>query len=171
MISKMKQFGLFILALSLFTSCIDLGFERQQPISGKKLMALPADYAGTYVNKEDTLIILSDMVISGTDTTLLALDSYMELREWKDFIFLNSHKLGGNYWTAIVVTKKEDKLVIYTPNLGEEDNVKLAKKFTVREYYNEQGNLEALIIDPSEKDWKKLLNGPFYEKSAFTKIQ
>lgn len=162
--------ALFLGFVLIMSSCVDLGFPGPQPENGKVLKELPEKLLGAYANNQDTLIISARMVISGSDTTILAFDSYMELREWKNFYFLNSHKASMDYWTSIIVEYDEEKITIYLPEIQEEDKLKLEKKYNVREVQNEQGDIAAFVIDPSTREWKKLLKGPFYSKSKFKKI-
>ena len=153
------------------SSCIDIGFDSPQPMAGKVVKEVPKTLLGQYYDKEDTIIITSNYIISGGDSTELDLGEAMELREWKHYYFLNSYREDLGYWTVVVVEAKEDRLSIYTPLVQEEDKAKLERKFEVREIRNDQGNISAFIINPTTRQWKKLLNSTCYEKSNLKRIK
>lgn len=192
----MKRYLLFcIVALMIFTSCNDFYFKNPQPLHGKELKQIPDELIGTYLEKDsesnipdkkEPLIItrnsyhlkttdpaVNDINISGTlasgKVVLKRLNDHYVLSQ-KVENPLNS--APDSVWEVYVLEYRNDVLTLY--NLASEqrepkvDSVKDIT--TVKE--QKEGNEKYYLINPSNKQFKKLLINNLYKKvGEFKKVK
>lgn len=192
----MKRYLFFcIVALMIFTSCNDFYFKNPQPLHGKELKQIPEELVGTYLEKgkdntdtaiKEPLIItrnsynlkssdpsVNDMKISGTlahgKVVLKRLDDHYVLNQ-KVENPLNSSQ--DSVWEVYILEYRNDLLTIY--NLASEERqpkIDSVKEITpVKE--QKQGTEKYYLINPSNKQFKKLLiNNLYKEVGQFEKVK
>lgn len=192
----MKRYLFFcIAALMILTSCNDFYFKNPQPLHGKELKHIPDELIGTYLEKDndnnpsenkEPLIItrnsyhlkttdpaVNDMKISGTlasgKVVLKRLDDHYVLSQ-KVKNPLNSDR--DSVWEVYVLEYRNDVLTLY--NLASEQRepkVDSVKKITNVKEQNEN-NEKYYLINPSNKQFKKLLINNLYKKvGEFKKVK
>lgn len=190
----MKRYLLFcIAAFMILTSCNDFYFKNPQPLHGKELKQIPDELIGTYMEKDrdsnakkEPLIItknsynlkssdpsVNEMKISGTlasgKVVLKRLDDHYVLSQ-KVANPLNSGR--DSVWEVYVLEYRNDVLTLY--NLASEERelkVDSVKEITpVKEH--KEGNEKYYLINPSNKQFKKLLINNLYKKvGEFEKVK
>ena len=192
----MKPYLLFcIAALMILTSCNDFYFKNPQPLRGKELKQIPETLIGTYIEKDnggkdsakkEPLIItrnsynlkssdptVQDMKLSGTlapgKVVLKRLDDHYVLSQ-KVENPLNSS--NDSVWEVYVLEYRNDVLSVY--NLASEERdlkIDSIKEITpVKE--QKEGDKKYYLINPSNKQFKKLLINNLYKKvGEFEKVK
>lgn len=192
----MKPILLFcIAAFMIFSSCQDFYFKNPQPLRGKELKHIPDELVGTYrekdkdaidtANKEPLRItrnsyhlkssdpLLQDRKLSGTlapgKVVLKRLDGHYVLSQ-KVKNPLNSAQ--DSVWEVYVLEYRNDVLNVY--NLASEEKeikVDSVKQITpVKE--QKEGDKNFYLINPSNKQFKKLLINNLYKKvGEFEKVR
>jgi hypothetical protein len=185
----------YITVFILFTSCNDFYFKNPQPLHGKELKQIPEELVGTYLEKgkdnkdttkKEPLIItrnsynlkssdpsVNDLKISGTlshgKVVLKRLDDHYVLNQ-KVENPLNSSQ--DSVWEVYILEYRNDLLTIY--NLASEERqpkIDSVKAITpVKEH--KQGAEKYYLINPSNKQFKKLLiNNLYKEAGQFEKVK
>ena len=192
----MRNNILFLLiVLMLLSSCNDFYFKNPQPLHGKELKAIPDELIGTYMEKEadtvkhvneDPLIITrnsyhlktsdpgaQDMKLSGTlqkgKVVLKKLDDFYVLSQ-KVPNPINSSR--DSVWEVYVLEYRNNQLNLYNlASEGQEPKIDSIKEITsVKE--EKEGNEKYYLINPSNKQFKKLLINNLYRKEGeFNKIK
>lgn len=190
----MKRYLLFcIAAFMILTSCNDFYFKNPQPLHGKELKQIPNELIGTYMEKDrdssakkEPLIITrnsynlkssdpsdNNMKIAGTiahnKVVLKRLDDHYVLSQ-KVANPLNSSL--DSVWEVYILEYKNDRLTLY--NLASEERqpkIDSVKEITpVKEH--KEGNEKYYLINPSNKQFKKLLINNLYKKvGEFEKVK
>lgn len=192
----MKRNLLFcIVAFMILTSCNDFYFKNPQPLRGKELKQIPDELVGTYLEKDtshmdrdkkEPLIItrnsynlkssdpsVQNIKISGTlapgKVVLKRLDDHYVLSQ-KVENPLNS--ANDSVWEVYVLEYRNNVLSVY--NLASEERdlkIDSIKDITpVKE--QKEGNEKYYLINPSNKQFKKLLINNLYKKAGeFEKVK
>lgn len=189
----MKRYLLFcIAALMTLSSCHDFYFKNPQPLHGKELKQIPNELIGTYMEKDkdsnankEPLIITHNsynlkssdpslnMNISGTlasgKVVLKRLDDHYVLSQKVENPIKSSR---DSVWEVYILEYRNDLLTVY--NLASEERqpkIDSVKQITsVKE--QKEGNEKYYLINPSNKQFKKLLINNLYEKvGEFKKVK
>lgn len=192
----MKPYFLLCIAtLLIFSSCNDFYFKNPQPLHGKELKQIPEELVGTYYEKDndynnpdhkEPLIITSNSYnlkttdpsadnrkISGTlasgKVVLKRLDGQYVLSQKVANPLNNTH---DSVWEVYVLEYRNEMLTLY--NLASEQRepkVDSVKEITpVKE--QKEGNEKYYLINPSNKQFKKLLINNLYQKvGEFKKVK
>lgn len=184
---------LCILAFMILTACNDFYFKNPQPLHGKELKQIPEELVGTYLEKNsdsskkrEPLIIthnsynlkssdpsVKDMKLSGTlahgKVVLKRLDSHYVLSQKVESPLKSAH---DSVWEVYILEYRNNVLTLY--NLASEERalkVDSVKQITpVKE--QKEGDTKYYLINPSNKQFKKLLINNLYKKvGEFDKVK
>ena len=156
------RWWIVILVVVTSTACVDLGFKTPQPAGASNIYSFPEELQGTFVHKEDTIIVTPSTLISGNDSTKIAFSDSVILREHNGWYFLNLTEVDKDYWTVVCAKRSGNKLVVKIPEIKKEDKSRIEKHWQVTEKYSQLNNLDAYVIDPAVADWKRLLRSRFF---------
>lgn len=177
------------------TSCNDFYFKDPQPLHGKELKTIPDELIGTYMEKkadtvqhvnEDPLLITrnsynlktsepgaQDMKLSGTlekgKVVLKKLDDYYVLSQ-KVANPLNSSR--DSVWEVYVMKYNNNELLLY--NMSSEERAPMidSVKQITRVKEEQDGNGKYYLINPSKKQFKKLIEEDMFKKiGEFKKVK
>ncbi|MDH5396574.1 MAG: hypothetical protein OEX02_00400 [Cyclobacteriaceae bacterium] len=166
----MRSIIVFIWITFLFSSCVDLGFDTPQPEGYPDIALFPTEWLGTYISDEDTLVIKPYSVLVEKDSVYFNLNAEnLVLRKFQNWYILNLKEPEKDYWTVFCARLKGDKLTVKVPSIDEDDKKALEKQFEVNESYNSNGNVDAYIIHPTPKQWKKLLKSKFFSSNNYVR--
>lgn len=184
----MKKTILYLVTvLMMMTSCNDFYFKSPQPQRGKELKAIPEELIGTYYEKSDDsskddkkepLIITrnsydlkttdpdkKDMKVSGTlapgKVVLKRLDDYYVLSQ-KIENPLNNAK--DSVWEIYVLKYSDNELTLYNLTSEEREPKVDSVKGITRVEEDTVGNDKIYLLNPSNKQFKKLLTHDLFNK-------
>ena len=172
---SLRSLIIFTLVLTL-SGCVDLGFENPQPKGGKPLDQVPAFLEGKW-QMDDRLLTVSDSrLYYKSDTTSLVPSDSLVINAWNDFIFINFLDKSKDYWTLVVVRQKGEDMELFLPYLDSRDEKKLIRKYDAVVHNTKSNPQEnkinkAYIINPTEKEWKKLLKSSVFEKVQVSRAE
>lgn len=154
---------IFLLFLS---SCVEVGFKHPQPTKGKNLSEVPKEMIEFYSD------IKSDSSSTGikdwysTDDFDKSLSETTILKKWKGKYFLNEKE--DSLWHIIMIVPISDnRFETYLLDGENEKTIKILKEITkVEEQFSEDGELKSIIIDPSSREFNKIV-----KSKAFTIIE
>jgi hypothetical protein len=157
-----------LIFLLILSSCVEVGFRQPLPTNGKLLTEIPQEILDFYRdNKSDS---------TKNDSNGLKINDYYNdqsfenslsentiLKKWKGKYFLNQKE--DSLWHIImIVPKAKSKFETYRLDGGNEKTINLLKKITkVKEIYDDEGELELLILDPSKKQFNKIVKSGAFE--------
>lgn len=181
----------FILILSLLTlsACGVYLFENPQPMDTKELNVIPSELIGTYLEKEDqdSLIITSNSyrytgngsVFENTREGILESGKVI-LKKMNGYYFINqkiAHPLessSDSLWDVYALQYKRKQLSVYSLMYEEEKTIEFANSVMEILPVKEQkfGEDTLYVINPTKKEYKKLLDSKLYRKVLeFKKIK
>jgi hypothetical protein len=187
---------LCIAAFLILTSCNDFYFKNPQPLHGKALKAIPKELIGSYLeikdsgtgnnHHRDALVItensydlkVSDDTMGEKKMSGTLASGKVVLKKMDDFYVLSQkvenplNSSRDSVWEAYILEYKNNVLTLY--NLAsEERNLKVdsVKRITsVKE--QQEGDKKYYLINPSNKQFKKLLLNNLYTKvGRFEKVK
>jgi hypothetical protein len=178
----MKQYIILFLITSLLTACISVEFKDPQPKKGKPLNEYPEEFIGTYTSPDlDTIIVGKTYFISNS----LSLETDNKVKttqkiELSDSVLLK--KVGHTFilnmrskenWSIVIFSKSSNGLTIDTFNANDKEFLAKLKSITkTEEVRDTDGNLKKIILNPTEKEFKKIINTPsLFEKGELIKVQ
>lgn len=180
----MKRYIILFLLPSFLTACISVEFKKPQPQKGRSLTEFPKELIGTYLNSENDTITIADtyfkaasITIETTDnpkaSEIISLSENVILKKMKNHFILNMKgEKGNSNWSVIIISKSNKGIEFNTFNANEQEfliNLKTITKW--EEIRDEDGKLKKIILDPSDKEFKKILDTPsLFEKSEIIKI-
>ena len=180
----MKRYITIFLSYTFLTACISVEFKNPQPKKGKKLTEFPSDLIGTYLNSDNDTITIANNYFKAASLTIesnnnskpsdtINLSENTFLKRIDKTYLLNMKDLKeNNNWIIIVINKSTNGLMIDTFNADDKDFLNNLKTITkTEEVRDEEGKLKKIILDPTEKEFKKILATPsLFEKSELKKI-
>jgi hypothetical protein len=180
----MKRYIILFLISTLLTACISVEFKKPQPQKGKKLTEFPKELIGTYLNSDNDTITIARAYFKATSLTIelnnnskpaekIDLSENIFLKKMdKTYILNMKDDKNKSNWSVIIINKSTNGLVIDTFNADDKDFLTNLKTITdVEEVRDEEGKLKKIILDPTEKEFKKILATPsLFEKSDLKKI-
>lgn len=173
----MKKLILFVLTAFLFISCTAVKFENPQPTAAPSLSEFPEKMHGTFVSDSDDTLEFSQnhfRYSSGTEVNLeskLSPESAVLKKANNTYILSLKDEQG---WDVFPMKLGRNKITIYYANLdpdAEQLILDLKNTSPVHEIRNEEGKFDHYLIDPSEKEFKKLLRKKlFSEEIVFKRL-
>lgn len=151
-----------LLLIVLLSSCVEVGFRSPQPSKGSSLGEIPSEIIAFYSDiKADSSSNLNDLY--DMDELDEPLDENTILKKWKGKYFLNERE--DSLWHVImVVPAGNGRFETYRIDGGNENTVKKLKEITdVIEIKDEDGDLDKLILDPSSREFKKIIKSGAFE--------
>lgn len=180
----MKRYIILFLLSSLLTACISVEFKSPQPQKGKILTEFPKELIGTYLNSENDTITIADTYFKATSITkettdnpkaseIISLSENVILKKMKNHFILNmKDEKGNSNWSVIIISKSNKGIEFSTFNANEQEfliNLKTITKW--EEIRDEEGKLKKIILDPSNKEFKKILDTPsLFQKNELIKF-
>ncbi|MDH5605192.1 MAG: hypothetical protein OEY51_14675 [Cyclobacteriaceae bacterium] len=152
-------------------SCIELGFERAQPLGKSNITDIPDSWKGHWLLEEEDTIIISDNFIGALkDSLQFSQKDSLIIRKQSGWYYLNIKRHTQSYWTLFCLQKKGDELFVLTPEIDEEDSTGL-RPFDMHILYDHAGQIQSFVIDPEPSDWKKLLKSSFFSTYQLRRIK
>lgn len=163
----MTLFKSFIILL-LMSSCVEVGFKHPQPSKGKTLTKIPQKMVEFYTgNRQDSISENSNYLkfedYINDKTFENSLSETTILKKWKGKYFLNQKE--DDLWRIImIVPVSNNNYETYQLDGSNKQTVKLLKDITaVKEIFSEDGKLKLLILDPSRKEFNKIIKSGAFE--------
>ncbi len=154
-----------ILLLLLLSSCVEVGFKHPQPSKGKSLSEVPKEIIDFYsdIKSDSTSGNIKDLY--NADDFDKSLSETTILKKWKGKYFLNEKE--DSLWHIImIVPVANNKFDTYRLDGDDEQTQKKLNRITeVEEIRSEDGELEHLILDPTNREFNKIV-----KSGAFTII-
>ncbi|WP_324721305.1 hypothetical protein [Salinimicrobium sp. HB62] len=173
----MKTLTTFLLLAVLLSSCTAVKFANPQPKGSAALDEFPQKILGTFTSDEsDTLRIMktsfrfSDGKEVGFEADLSAENTILKLH--KRTYILNLKDNGS--WDVFPMKLSANKITLYFADLTSKTEALLKAKHpeTVREIKTEDGKFDHYLIDPSAKEFERLLKKKlFADKVEFKRLR
>jgi len=186
---------ILLVGFLILTSCNDFYFKNPQPLHGKELKAIPDELVGTYMEKdadtlkhvnEDPLIITrnsynlktSEPSVQGMKLSGSLENNKVVLKKLDDFYVLSQkipnpiNSSRDSVWEVYVLEYRHNHLTLYNlASDGKEPKIDSIKQITpVKE--QKEGNDKYYLLNPSNKQFKKLLINNLYSKiGEFNKVK
>lgn len=161
---------LFIVSLS---SCISVEFTQPQPGWCDNLAEFPKEMQGHFYSDENDTIEIGNnyyQLISTDHHSMLdsptknkeQLSDSLLFKSYKKIYFLNS-KTNGNWRVSIIKINKNQRITVYTSISSEEKLIKKIKIIKDKTFIkDETGKIKRVILNPSEKEFKKLIKSNLF---------
>lgn len=184
----MKTTILFLALITfMVTACSDVLFEEPQPVDTNELKSIPPELIGTFVNKsDDTLTITENSFHFSNETSsiptingdLTGGESVLKMLN-EHYVLSSRVELDTTYWTVLIinVTKKGLSVNYFplddAPDKKKEKLIKRIQNITeVREIEDSVDNYNLFLLAPTKLEFEKLVKeGVFDEKEEFKKIE
>ncbi|MHA6280951.1 hypothetical protein ACXYMT_12295 [Salinimicrobium sp. CAU 1759] len=173
----MKMHIFFLLLAVLLTSCTAVKFQDPQPKGTAILQEFPQKFLGTFTSDEsDTLRITKDSFrFSDGKEIEFAAELSAEntvLKLHKNTYILNLKDNGS--WDVFPIKFSPNKITVYFADINSKTERLLKAKHpeTVQEIRTEDGKLDHYLIDPSAKEFDRLLKKKlFSEQVEFKRLK
>ncbi len=166
----MNQIKVIIIAFLLLSSCVEVEFKHPMPPKGKVLKAIPSEVIDYYTALEKKLTS-EDKVrdIREDDFDINApLPENVVFKEWKSDYYFNQKGENGNWQIYIVKSAPNNSYEVYQLDGTNQTTIDKLKAITkVKEVFSDDGDLDRIIINPSFKEFKKILKSGAFEKVDF----
>ena len=163
-------FFLFFSLIVFISSCVEVKFEQPQPAGIEAEKIFPADLQGTYIDENNDTLIINDVTYKfGNKKTIFGggreLSENLILKKYNKYYFLSEK--NDTTWNIIVIKLKSKKdLKIFMIDGENKEKIEELKKITtVKELFDNNGEINGYIINPDKKELKKMLR-----KKIFTEI-
>ena len=162
----MKYIRLFFVFLA-FTSCVEVEFKSPMPSKGEKLDKLPEDLISYFMSLDKDSAGNSKLNLDEINSDFdwnEPLPEDVILKKWKHKYFLNQK--GDNYWQIIMIKPEANKSFGVYHLDGNEPKVidELISITKVEEFFDKDGDLDRVVLDPSLKEFKKIIKSNAFEK-------
>lgn len=159
--------------ITFLSSCISVEFTQPQPYWCANLTLFPNEMQGHfYSNENDTVEIGSNYykLISKDSNSILDTDTKnteqlsdsLLFKPYKKIYFLNS-KTNGNWQVSMVKINKNHSITVYNAISSEEKLIKKLKNIKDKTILkDETGKIKRVILNPSEKEFKKLFRSKLF---------
>ena len=152
-----------LLLLVMLSSCVEVGFKHTQPSKANNLSEIPKEMIDFYANKKSDSASGGINDLYNSDDFDTSLSETTILKKWKGKYFLNQ-KEDGLWHVFMIVPVSNDKFETYQLDGGNENTVELLKRITeVEEVFSDDGELESLILDPTNREFKKIIKSGAFE--------
>ncbi|HHH53102.1 MAG TPA: hypothetical protein ENK91_05545 [Bacteroidetes bacterium] len=190
----MKSSVFYFFLLLFFASCSPVLFETIDFVKDNTLEFIPIELRGKYISSDGDYLTLSDRILDmGYDSIngkrqmdTLKRGSF-EIAKFEDYYLLC--KKDDGFWSIVPLLLNRNKLNVYYIDEDEyaENNLKdikdenkkkeiffsrLNKITPVKKIYKESGKIDYYLINPTKKQFKKLLYKGFFSKiDELTRIE
>jgi len=166
----MNQIKVIIAALFLFSSCVEVEFKHPMPPKGKVLEIIPSEVIDYFTDLEKNSTS-EDKIrdISNGDFDINApLPEDVIFKEWKGDYYFNQKEDNGYWQIYIVKPSPNNSYEVYQLDGTNQTTINKLKSITkVEEVFSDDGDLDHIILDPSFKEFKKILKSGAFEKVDF----
>ncbi len=162
------KFVKFIIILLILSSCIEVEFKQPMPPGkGITLEKLPEEIISYFMSLDRDSTGNSKLDISEFNSDFDWQDPLPEdilLKKWKGSYFLNQKE--GERWQLIMIKDGSNKsFEVYHLDGSNSATVEKLKSITkVEEVFSDDGDLERIILDPSLKEFKKIIKSGAFEQ-------
>jgi len=158
----------FIITALILSSCVEVEFKQPMPPNkGTILDKLPEEISSYFMSIDKDSTGNSKLDISEFNSDFDWHDPLPEdiiLKKWKGSYYLNQKE--GERWQLLMVkdglNQSFDVYHLDGSNSATVDKLKSITK--VEEILSDNGDLEGIILDPSFKEFKRILNSGAFEK-------
>lgn len=152
-----------LLFLILLSSCVEVGFKHPQPTKAHNLNEIPKEMIDFYSNQKSDSSSNGIHELYNSDDFDASLSETTILKKWKGKYFLNQ-KEDGLWHVFMIVPLSDNRYETYQLDGGNEQTVVLLKNITeVEEIFSDDGELESLILDPTNREFKKIIKSGAFE--------
>ncbi len=155
--SAIKLSALFLIS-TCYLACHEVYFEQPQPLEKRALSRIPKDIRGLYPDEKDTLQVTATKVVGMSDEDY-TLGENLIVKKFRGYYFMNLKDKDSAFWILYLVKPLDGKgLQLYMLDMDEEADRNAVKEITkVRATYDSEGKEDDYILNPSKREWKKLL--------------
>jgi len=162
----MKYIKLLVVFIA-FTSCVEVEFKSPMPSKGSKLDKLPEDLISYFMSLDKDSAGNNKLNLNELNSDFdwnEPLPEDVILKKWKHKYFLNQK--GDNFWQIIMIKPEpNNSFGVYQLDGNEPRVIAELKSITkVEEFFNEDGDLDRVVLDPSLKEFKKIIKSNAFEK-------
>jgi len=158
----------FIISLLILSSCIEVEFKQPMPPNkGTTLEKLPEEIISYFMSLDKVSTGNSKLDISEFNSDFDWNDPLPEeiiFKKWKGSYFLNQKE--GERWQLLMVKDGSNKSFnVYHIDGSNSTTIDKLKSLTkVEEVFSDDGDLERVILDPSLKEFKKIIKSGAFEQ-------
>ena len=177
----MKKIILYLVLL-LIIGCdgAEIYFESPQPANSEREKIFPTALQGIYNDDDDGSLIINELTCVYRDDTILDMEGQLYdsliLKKYKSHYILN--QTGEEGWIVwVIYIKNIDKFAVQSIGgamdaYEVEDVEKLKNLTTVNEIFNSNGHIDYYLINPTQKEFKRLVKKKimFSEKVTFKRV-
>lgn len=153
------------LFLSIFlSSCVLVSYEYTMPKQSRTLSKFPKNYLGEYMEEGDSTVSLNISETSFTAPDFVGtIGDNLELKPYMGYLVLNLSIDG--VWTAYLSKKLSDgNIEVFNIDPTEDEiMIQLSEITTIEKVYDEEGALERVHIDPSDLEFKEMIDSGLFE--------
>lgn len=176
----MRNFAAVLVLFLGLQSCNSILFTSAQPEADPVLKEFPQNMLGTFVSEDiDTLVVEStSFIFRGGDPVQLSGDITPKgcaLKKMDDWYIISLQ--DEEEWEVFPVkVQGNDNFSVFFIDMKEDEENKiiadLEKDLKVEKVYNEDGSFDHYLINPSKKQFKRLLKkNIFSEEMSFKRVQ
>jgi len=157
----------FLAILLLLSSCVEVEFKHPMPQKGTTLEKLPEDIKAYLISLDENSTKNSKLTVSEFNEDFdmnKPLPDDVILKKWKGNYYLNQKE--DSLWQLIVIKPAKNKTFNITHIDGSNQEIidKLKSITEVEEIFDADGDLDRIILDPSAKEFKKMLKSSVFVK-------
>ena len=167
----MKNLLFFSFLVLSLASCMELGFKEPMPIAAQNIASFPENMRGTYVSTSDTgdtVVVEATTVSNGKfrlddDNVMRAMGKY----------YVISKREEGRWNLALIKPNGNNAFTLYGFDIADAKKRKTLTRITeVEEVLDAEGGLDYLFIQPTDKQFEKLVRSKCVRKAEkFKKIK
>ncbi len=173
----MKKLLLFMFLAQYLASCTAVKFENPQPAGAKSLNEFPQKILGTFTSDESDTLRITNNSFRFSDGKEINFEAELSdentvLKLHKNTYILNLKDNGS--WDVFPLKFSSNKITVYFADLNSRTEALLKAKYpeAVQEIRTEDGKLDHFLIDPSAKEFDRLLKkNLFFEKVEFKRLK
>lgn len=157
-----------VIPFLFLASCVEVGFKNPQPSKGTSLTEIPEEMIAFYSGSKSDSTTENKNGLSindyyDKDDLDKSLSESTILKKWKGNYFLNQQE--ENLWHIIMIKPiANGNFETYNLDGSNEKTIALLKEITdVKEVFDEDGELDSIVLDPSLKEFKKIVKSGAFE--------
>ena len=172
---KKTVFIFFLWTTIILISCKSIYFKSPQPLDTDMLNEFPESIRGLYTSGDfDTLKIDEfSFVLGNKDSSIESGESLntgtATLKLYNNHLVLSIK--DESYWNVMLIKYKKDTLTVFWIDINDKENYilnRISKITPYRTLKNEKGEIVDYLINPSKKQFEKLVELDFFtEKITF----
>lgn len=161
-----------LIALSLIvvmTSCVEVLFEQTQPAGVKEIQQFPKALLGMYIEEtENDTLRITPFELQGPKNerdSAMKISPNFVLKKFKNEYVISRKHDSGLWEVAFISISKKGQLEIKTIDGGDEEKMKRLKLLLeVTTKYDEEGKADQYILNPTKKEFFKILKADIFEE-------